>query len=166
MWADRDERPDRKHARRPHRREETEAGLRNILQLPRTAGRRVLREAMARELGAPVELVAHAAEHRELQRPAEALAGIELVVGIAVLFTEEARDLREADDRIDMAVRRSALAVARERSVFRIDLDRKPGEEVELFGQTRGFLRAGVHSDGLLERHLLLRHHCLQRLRV
>src|SRR4029453_6485367 len=99
---------------------------------PRQPRRRVLRETMARELEAAVGLVAHASEHRELERSAEAFAGVRLEVRIAILFSQEPGDFREARDRVDVVLRRRAITAARKRLELGTDLRGEAPEQREL----------------------------------
>src|SRR5438034_654969 len=122
LRTDGDERANRKIAGGFHRRHQPEPGQRNVLDLPGSAGSRVLQEAVARELDAPVTLIAYAAEYRELERAAEAFAGIELEIGIKILLPKIAGDLCQADERVHVAVRNRAVTMAREQSELRIDL--------------------------------------------
>ena len=70
--ADRRQRAERDRVGDAHRREQAEAGLAHVLHFPRAAGRRERGEPAPRRSSAPVGLVAHAPEHRELHRAAEA----------------------------------------------------------------------------------------------
>ena len=86
------------------------------------------------ELDAAVGLVAHAPEHRELHRAAEAVAVLQYGIGDLLFLAQEAGDLGEADDGIDRARGGGALAAARERLELRIDLRRELGQEAQLLG--------------------------------
>jgi len=105
-----------------HRRDQPESGLRHVLHFPRAAGRGVRGQPSAGLLVDAVLLVANAAEHGELHRAAEALAGVRAVDRMALLVAQVVRDAREAHDRVDGSHGRRALAATRERLELRIDL--------------------------------------------
>src|SRR5205814_9935836 len=110
---------------------------------------------MARELDAPVTVVAYATEYGELERATEALSGVELEIGIAIFLAQIAGDLGQADDRVDAAVRNRAVTVAREQLELRIDLGGETPQQAQQVREPGGFVRAGLRPDGLPERKLL-----------
>ena len=77
---------------------------------------------MPRELASSIAFVADSTEHGDLDGAAEALAGIALKIGIAILVAQIAGDLRKPDNRIDVAACHRALAMARKELRFRIHL--------------------------------------------
>src|SRR4051812_37188412 len=95
-------------------------------------------DAPARELVAPRRLVPDAAEYRDVHRAVEAFAGrVGKRDGLVRLFPEVAGDLLKADDRIDVAGRRHALATPCERPEFGIDLRGELREQCQLLAAPR-----------------------------
>jgi hypothetical protein len=164
--TDRGERVERDRGRRAHRRDEPESGLRDVLDLPRAARGAPGREAAAREVAAALLLVARVAEHGDLHRAAVALGRVGARQRVALLLVQEAGDLREADDRVDDADRRRALAAPRERPELGIDLRRELREQAELLAAPRRLVGERLVADLLLDRHHVLHQHRVQRARV
>ena len=92
----------------------------------------------AGELVAARRLVADAAEHGDVHRAVEAFARcVGERNGLVRLFLEVAGDPLEADDRVDVARRRHALATPGERPEFRIDLRGELREQRQLLAAAR-----------------------------
>jgi hypothetical protein len=151
-----------------HRREQAESGLADVLDLPRPAGCRELREAAARLFRAAVALVAIAPEHRRAPSCCRSSCPLLSMTGVATRSSSRRNAEIFAKPTIVSTVPAAAVRSPRRAnglnsgSTCDASLVRRPSCSVR-FGRAVG---QRLRLDLLLEHHDVLREHRMHRARI